>query len=690
MDEEAIRDSTPDMRTWAPWNRTPWTRCPPALRPSARRLCLSFRSPPPAIFSSSMPLFVPLLAISHSFPLPLCHFFSSHVRNTSSLPTSFPSFSLLSLLPSFVLPFPVFSPPSPPPSYTIRATLPLSASTTKCYAPAVSLVLCRDFHALRFSRNMEFFTSSDAPLPKKTMEFVPPVTPSVHQSLPQFISHSLSHQSPLSSPVTPSVSPVTPSVHQSVTLSSPVTPSVQSLLSSPVTPSVHQSLSSVTPSVHSLLSSFTSLPQFTSVHQSLPQFTVTPSVHQSLPQFTSHSLSSPVTPQFTSHSSVSPVTPQFITPQFTSHSLSSVTPSVSPVTPSVHQSLLSSPVTPQFSSPVSSPVTPSVHTPSVHQSSSVHQSLPQFSHPQFTVTPQFTSHSLSSPVTPSSCSSHSLSSPVKSLPPAAPPNSPRHCALLSRASLPRQVARALGERERPLTLLFCWLMAKERHVRKYAQLYTNLGIDVLKVRVSPFDLLRPTKGSQVAADQVLQFLHANPSHSPVLIHGFSVGGYVFSEVMVKVENDFKKHGHLLNRFVGQIWDSGVDIDGIPDGMPRAITNNALLQKSMKKYLEWYLKIQYDTATIHYERASQKMHQNFVGVPGLFLFSDNDPVSTPEMNARVYKKWEAKGHQVYTGHWQKSPHVTHFQRHPVEYQELMVAFLERVGMIEPARQRATSI
>lgn len=41
-------------------------------------------------------------------------------------------------------------------------------------------------------------------------------------------------------------------------------------------------------------------------------------------------------------------------------------------------------------------------------------------------------------------------------------------------------------------------MAKERHVRKYAQLYTNLGIDVLKVRVSPFDLLRPTKGSQVS------------------------------------------------------------------------------------------------------------------------------------------------------------------------------------------------
>lgn len=60
-----------------------------------------------------------------------------------------------------------------------------------------------------------------------------------------------------------------------------------------------------------------------------------------------------------------------------------------------------------------------------------------------------------------------------------------------------QVASSLSSHERPLTLLFCWLMAKERHVRKYAQFYTNMGIDVLKVRISPFDLLRPTKGSQV-------------------------------------------------------------------------------------------------------------------------------------------------------------------------------------------------
>lgn len=66
-----------------------------------------------------------------------------------------------------------------------------------------------------------------------------------------------------------------------------------------------------------------------------------------------------------------------------------------------------------------------------------------------------------------------------------------------------QMASVLSQHDRPLTLLFCWLMAKEKHIRKYAKMYTNMGMDVLKVRVSPFDLLRPTKGSQVG--YILQY-----------------------------------------------------------------------------------------------------------------------------------------------------------------------------------------
>ncbi|XP_045601040.1 uncharacterized protein [Procambarus clarkii] len=252
-----------------------------------------------------------------------------------------------------------------------------------------------------------------------------------------------------------------------------------------------------------------------------------------------------------------------------------------------------------------------------------------------------------------------------------------------------KVSSASSKHDRPLTLLFCWLLAREKHIRKYAQLHTNMGFDVLKIRISPFDLLRPTKGSQVAADQVLKFLHANPSYNTLLIHGLSVGGYVAMELMVKIQNDMQKHGHLLNRFVGQVWDSAVDIDGIPDGVPRAVTNNQSLQRNIKKYLLWYMKVQYSTATIHYERASAKMHENFVGVPSLFFFSENDPVSTPEMNAKVYKKWEDRNFPVYVKCWKDSTHVSHYLKHRREYEDEVVAFLERVGVIEPTRQRASS-
>lgn len=252
-----------------------------------------------------------------------------------------------------------------------------------------------------------------------------------------------------------------------------------------------------------------------------------------------------------------------------------------------------------------------------------------------------------------------------------------------------QLAPALGGQNRPMTLLFSWLMSKDRHIRKYAQFYNNLGIDVLKVRISPYDLLRPTKGTQCVADQVLQFLHANPSQNRLMIHGFSVGAYVLAEVMVKMEQEFQKHGHLLDLFVGQIWDSPVDLKGIPYGTSRAITNNVTLQKSMQKYLEWYLKVRYNTATIHYERASLKFHQNYLGVPGLFFLSNSDPVSTPEMVGAVYNKWEANGYQIFTKCWEHSRHVSHYRMHPKEYEELVLSFLEKIGMILPARQRASS-
>lgn len=52
--------------------------------------------------------------------------------------------------------------------------------------------------------------------------------------------------------------------------------------------------------------------------------------------------------------------------------------------------------------------------------------------------------------------------------------------------------------ERPLSILLCWLMSEKKHVLKYAQFYLDQGFDVLTVRLSPWQLLWPTTGSQAS------------------------------------------------------------------------------------------------------------------------------------------------------------------------------------------------
>ncbi|KAF2354518.1 Protein of unknown function DUF829 TMEM53 [Trinorchestia longiramus] len=245
---------------------------------------------------------------------------------------------------------------------------------------------------------------------------------------------------------------------------------------------------------------------------------------------------------------------------------------------------------------------------------------------------------------------------------------------------------SLGTSSRPLTLLFSWLMSKDSHLKKFVKFYTELGFDVLKIRISPFDLIRPTKGSQVVMDQMLEFLEENQCHSPVLIHGFSVGAYVFGESMVKMENNLKRYSPLMDRFVGQIWDSPVDLEGIPNGVAKAVTKNRLLQASIESYLDWFLRTQYDNATVHYIRSKEKFHQCYIKRPGLFLLSKADPVATIPMNAAVYENWEKMDIPVFVKIFEKSPHVSHYYRYKEAYVEEVLTFLQRLHLIEGSKKR----
>lgn len=90
---------------------------------------------------------------------------------------------------------------------------------------------------------------------------------------------------------------------------------------------------------------------------------------------------------------------------------------------------------------------------------------------------------------------------------------------------------------------------------------------------------------QLVASDAVKFLANNINSNPLLLHGFSVGGYVWGECMVHMARDLDRYRPILNLFQGQIWDSAVEITEIKIGLPKAMfPKNDTLQKALSNYM----------------------------------------------------------------------------------------------------------
>lgn len=91
---------------------------------------------------------------------------------------------------------------------------------------------------------------------------------------------------------------------------------------------------------------------------------------------------------------------------------------------------------------------------------------------------------------------------------------------------------------------------------------------------------------QLIAADLLTFLHRNESYQQILLHGFSVGGYMWGEVLDLIQDDKEKYTSIKDKIVGHVWDSAADVNEIPIGMPRALfPNNIVMQILLRKYIE---------------------------------------------------------------------------------------------------------
>jgi len=230
-------------------------------------------------------------------------------------------------------------------------------------------------------------------------------------------------------------------------------------------------------------------------------------------------------------------------------------------------------------------------------------------------------------------------------------------------------------------------MAKNNAVKKYAQFYLDQGFDVLTVRITPWQLLLPARVEPIIRNEVLPTLITS-DHERKLIHGFSVGGYVFARMLKHMEDNPRACRHLLTTFKGQVWDSVVDVNGVSIGVSKSVfMNSPLLQKGLQNYIDFHMDAFYNYATKYYFDAHESFYYKPLKAPALFLASEIDQISTMDVIQEVQKEWAKVGIRSDQKTWSNTGHVGHMKAYPTEYKEVLKNFLDKNGM-KPSRVRDT--
>ncbi|GCB76377.1 hypothetical protein scyTo_0016553 [Scyliorhinus torazame] len=139
-------------------------------------------------------------------------------------------------------------------------------------------------------------------------------------------------------------------------------------------------------------------------------------------------------------------------------------------------------------------------------------------------------------------------------------------------TLYRNSSKSVANAPRPLLVLFPWLGATPHVVERYRQIYYPYGFDVLTVESNLLHYLWLQYGLAYAS-YVLDLLQSEPLSSlPLVIHAFSIGGFIVSQMIQATLRDAPRYAGFAARIRGQIFDSLVvgDMELIVNGLPPVI------------------------------------------------------------------------------------------------------------------------
>lgn len=225
-----------------------------------------------------------------------------------------------------------------------------------------------------------------------------------------------------------------------------------------------------------------------------------------------------------------------------------------------------------------------------------------------------------------------------------------------------------------------WAQARTKDFEKFCETYTSLGFDVLVVKTNVWHVLKPESGSFLAVD-ILKFLTNNGSYQQVLIHGFSVGGYIWGACLARLYGS-PQSASVTERIKSQVWDSIVGMKEIPIGVSKTVfLTNDVMQKATEQFLLNYLQFRRNDAESYYIPSETHFHHKAIPVPALIFSSKTDFIGTEEKARNIAKDFQAQNISTTSKCFDRSPHVGHFKCHKDEYLRLLINHLRLCKLVQ---------
>lgn len=187
-------------------------------------------------------------------------------------------------------------------------------------------------------------------------------------------------------------------------------------------------------------------------------------------------------------------------------------------------------------------------------------------------------------------------------------------------------------------------------------------------------------GSLLASD-IVKFLARNDYYRRILLHGFSVGGYVWGECLVHLHRN-AKFAPVTERIKAQVWDSLAGIREIPIGVSTTVfrKNNAM-QKTMERFLLYYIQLRENDARNHYIPSESHFHNKAIQAPALIFSSKTDIIGTERLAREIAGDFKSQKIAVTLKCFNNSPHVKHFVKHKEEYLKQLMDHLKLCELIQ---------